>query len=120
MGVQFCSTLSHPNMKALLLGALVTTVALAAAEPEAEANPGYGSLYYPYFYLGHGYVPLKPPSIANIDYGKTKISYKEKRSAEAEPETGIKREADPMDEGAGPAAWYAASNSYYYGGFYPY
>ena len=103
-----------------LLGALVTTAALAAAEPEAEANPGYGYLYYPKFYPGHGYVPLKPASIANIDYGKTKISYKEKRSAEAEPETGIKREADPMDEGAGPAAWYAASNPYYYGGFYPY
>ena len=105
------------------MGALATVAGLAAAEPEAEAEasigPGYGYLYYPYYY-GHGYAPLKPPSIENIDYGKTGIKYLRKRSADAETDAGIKREAEPMDEGAGPAAGLYPYYGYYNRGYYPY
>merc|ERR1711971_1269473 len=70
---------ANHNIMVTLFVALVTVSAIAVAVPEAEAH-GY---YYPYYH-GHGTL-LSPPSIANIDYGKTKIKYNVKRSADPEP-----------------------------------
>ena len=82
-----------------------------------EVHGWYGGWYYGYWpryyhggYWGKYYKPagklLAPPSIANVDYGKTKIKYLEKREAEADPE------ADPW--------FYSTANYHPYAYGYPY
>merc|ERR1712061_862728 len=92
----------------------------ADAEPEAEAFGYFRYPFPPYYYPHYGYTLVKPPSTANVDYGKTEIKYLTKRSADAETDAGIKREAEPMDEGAGPAAGLYPYYGYYNRGLYPY
>merc|ERR1712001_599641 len=63
----------------------------ADAEAEAEAFGNFRYPFPPYYYPHYGYTLVKPPSTANVDYGKTKIKYLTKRSADAETDAGIKR-----------------------------
>merc|ERR1712073_237495 len=44
-----------------------------------EVHGWYGYGYYPYYGYYHGGKLLAPPSIANIDYGKTGIKYLDAR-----------------------------------------
>merc|ERR1712050_45836 len=72
----------------------------------------HGGYYWPKYYKPAGKL-LAPPSIANVDYGKTGIKYLEKRDAEADPE------ADPCFYSTGTYHPYGYGYTYTSAG-YPY
>merc|ERR1712156_410048 len=87
--------------------AAVVSVEKRSADPQPWGYYGWG---WGYPYRGHGGYVAGPASIADIDYGTTKIKYNVKR--EAEPEAEADADADAAAD-----AWYG-----YYGhpGYYGY
>merc|ERR1712109_330386 len=85
----------------------VVSVEKRSADPQPWGYYGWG---WGYPYRGHGGYVAGPASIADIDYGTTKIKYNVKR--EAEPEAEADADADAAAD-----AWYG-----YYGhpGYYGY
>merc|ERR1712083_1153469 len=63
-------------MKSFILASCLVLSVIAVT----EVHGWYGYYgYYPYYGYYHGGKLLAPPSIADIDYGKTKIKYPESR-----------------------------------------